>query len=86
VVAVNVVKSLRNCKQRKGKSKDLVRDPINFRGMVYAPMNEAGVILLLLDDIHSAALLNFVMPIKNPLIYLSLISPQGQMKTVPPEG
>jgi hypothetical protein len=33
---------------------DLVGDPINFRGMVYAPMNEAGVILLfskIMDDL-----------------------------------
>jgi hypothetical protein len=30
----------------KSKIEDLVGDPINFRGMVYAPMNEAGVILL----------------------------------------
>ena len=31
---------------RSGKKKSLVGDPINFRGMANAPVNEAGVVAL----------------------------------------
>ena len=31
---------------RSGKKKSVVGDPINFRGMAHAPMNEAGVVAL----------------------------------------
>ena len=31
---------------RSGKKKSLVGDPINFRGMAHAPVNEAGVVAL----------------------------------------
>jgi hypothetical protein len=33
-------------KQVEDRPEDIVGDPINFRGIVYAPLNEAGVILL----------------------------------------
>jgi hypothetical protein len=31
---------------RNGKKRSVVGDPINFRGMVYAPIHEAGVVYL----------------------------------------
>jgi len=39
---------------RIGRPEDIVGEPINFRGFVYAPLNEAGVILLfskVMDDL-----------------------------------
>jgi hypothetical protein len=47
----DTVKSLEAVKlkplvKKKTEAQDIVGEPINFRGIVYAPMNEAGVILL----------------------------------------
>jgi hypothetical protein len=36
---------------------DVVGEPINFRGMVYAPMNEAGVILLFSKVMHNLGII-----------------------------
>jgi hypothetical protein len=47
----DTVKSLEAAKlkpivKKRTETQDIVGEPINFRGIVYAPMNEAGVILL----------------------------------------
>jgi len=45
-VVKSVKVEVKEVPKRREEIPDVVGEPINFRGMVYAPMNEAGVILL----------------------------------------
>jgi hypothetical protein len=65
----NIVKSkaaeLKPIVKKREETPDVVGEPINFRGIVYAPMNEAGVILLFSKVMKDLGMIYESSPSKN---------------------